>query len=60
MGIEAQEIDKKIFNLILIKVFRPDKFNPVAYDLIKKVLGDECKEGNTLDFKQVVMSCKAK
>lgn len=58
--IEASPIEKKIFNLILIKVFRPDKFNPLAYEIVKTVLGDECREGNTLDFKQVVQSCKAK
>lgn len=58
--IEASPLEKKIFNLILIKIFRPDKFNPVAYDLVKTVLGDECREGNTLDFKAIVNSCKAK
>jgi len=41
--VEASPLEKKIFNLILIKVFRPDKFNPVAYDLVKNVLGDECR-----------------
>ena len=41
--IEATPIQKKIFNLILIKLFRPDKFNPLAYDLAKAVLGDECR-----------------
>jgi hypothetical protein len=44
----------------LIKIFRPDKFNPVAYELVQTVLGEECKEGITLDFKQLVQSCKAK
>lgn len=44
----------------MIKVFRPDKFNPLAYELIKTVLGDECREGNTLDFKYIVQTCKAK
>ncbi len=30
---------KQILNLILMKTFRPDKFNPIAYHLVQTVLG---------------------
>ena len=60
LKIETTPLGKKIFNLILIKTFRPDKFNPVAYELVGAVLGEECQEGITLDFKQVISTCKSK
>ena len=60
MKVETNEIGKKIFNLILIKTFRPDKFNSVAYDLIRSVLGENCHEGTTLDLKHIIQLCKAK
>jgi dynein heavy chain 1 len=37
---EATPFGKKLIDLILIKIFRPDKFNPIAYQLVKTVLGD--------------------
>jgi hypothetical protein len=37
---EASPFGKQLINLILIKVFRPDKFNPIAYQLVKAVLGE--------------------
>jgi hypothetical protein len=43
-----------------MKVFRPDKFNPIAYHLVKKVLGNECSEDYTIDLKSAVLSCKSK
>jgi hypothetical protein len=36
---DMSPIQKKLYVLILIKALRPDKFNPVAYDLVKTVLG---------------------
>ena len=60
MKVDTNGTGKKIFNLILIKTFRPDKFNPVAYDLIRSVLGENCQEGITLDFKHVIQSCNSK
>lgn len=60
MKVDTNELGKKIFSLLLIKVFRPDKFSPVAFELIQFVLGPECSESNTFDFKAVINSCKAK
>lgn len=57
---DASTFGKQIINLILIKIFRPDKFNPIAYHLIKAVLGEECTEDYTIDFKNAILSCKAK
>lgn len=37
---DVSAFGKQLINLILIKIFRPDKFNPIAYHLIKAVLGD--------------------
>lgn len=33
-------IGKKLVRLILMKIFRPDKFTPVGYHLVRTVLGD--------------------
>jgi dynein heavy chain 1, cytosolic len=44
----------------LIKVFRPDKFNPIAFHLVKAVLGEECTEDYTIDFKNAIQSIKSK
>lgn len=41
-------IGKQIVNLILMKTFRPDKFNPIAYHLVQKVLGSECRDDYTI------------
>lgn len=60
LKIQTNALGKKLINLILIKIFRPDKFNPVANDLVVKVLGEECREGNFLDFKDIIKSCKSK
>lgn len=40
LKIETNALGNKMIGLILIKIIRPDKFNPVAYDLVVKVLGD--------------------
>ena len=37
---EVSVLGKQIINLILIKIFRPDKFNPIAFHLVKAVLGE--------------------
>lgn len=60
LKVECNEMTKKFINLILIKIFRPDKFSPVAYETVKEVLGEECKEGLALDLKNVVANCKSK
>jgi dynein heavy chain 1 len=57
---EASPFGKQLINLILIKIFRPDKFNPIAYQLVKVVLGEECREDFTVDFKSVILACKSK
>jgi hypothetical protein len=36
---EVTPLGKQLVNLIIIKIFRPDKFSPVAYSLVKNVLG---------------------
>jgi dynein heavy chain 1 len=41
-------IGKQIVNLILMKVFRPDKFNPIAYQIVQSVLGPECRDDYTI------------
>ncbi len=51
---------KQLISLILIKIFRPDKFNPIAYQLVKVVLGEECREDYTVDFKSAITACKSK
>jgi dynein heavy chain 1 len=53
-------LGKQLINLILIKLFRPDKFSPIAYQLVRLVLGDECTEDYTIDFKSAILSCKSK
>jgi dynein heavy chain 1 len=60
LKVDCNEMTKKFINLILIKIFRPDKFSPVAYETVKEVLGEECKEGLALDLKNVVANCKSK
>lgn len=51
---------KILVNLILMKVFRPDKFNPLAYSLIQTVLGPECRDDYTIDLKNAILSIKSK
>jgi hypothetical protein len=53
-------ISKQIVNLILMKTFRPDKFNPIAYQIVQSVLGPECRDDYTIDLKGAVLSCKSK
>lgn len=43
-----------------MKVFRPDKFNPIAYQIVQSVLGPECRDDYTIELKSAVQSCKAK
>jgi hypothetical protein len=43
-----------------MKVFRPDKFNPIAYSLVQTVLGPECRDDYTIDLKSAVLSIKSK
>lgn len=43
-----------------MKIFRPDKFSPIAYAFFKVVLGDECREDYTIDFKTAITACKSK
>ncbi len=31
-----------------MKLFRPDKFNPIAYQLVQSVLGPECRDDYTI------------
>lgn len=49
-----------IIQCILIKVFRPDKFNIVVHNLLREVLGDKCIDDQTLDIKNVIATVKAK
>lgn len=37
---EVSPFGKQLINLILIKIFRPDKFSPIAFHLIRAVLGE--------------------
>lgn len=53
-------ISKQLVNLILMKTFRPDKFNPIAYQIVQGVLGPECRDDYTIDLKSAVLSCKSK
>ena len=39
---DLSPLGKQLINLILIKIFRPDKFNPIGFHLVKAVLGGEC------------------
>lgn len=57
---DTNDLGKKFVKLLMMKIFRPDKFNPVAYDIVKNVLGDQCNEELTLDLKSVVANCKSK
>lgn len=57
---EVSPLAKQLINLILIKIFRPDKFNPIAFHVVRNVLGEECTEDYTIDFKHAILSCKAK
>lgn len=43
-----------------MKVFRPDKFNPLAFSLIQTVLGPECRDDYTIDLKSAILSIKSK
>ena len=43
-----------------MKIFRPDKFNPLAYHLIQTVLGPECRDDYTIDLKSAILSIKSK
>ena len=43
-----------------MKIFRPDKFNPLAYNLIQTVLGPECRDDYTIDLKSAILSIKSK
>ena len=60
LKVDINPLGENIIKLIIMKIFRPDKFSPAAYKLVKEVLGEECKEGLTLDLKNVVANCKAK
>lgn len=31
-----------------MKLFRPDKFNPIAYQIVQTVLGPECRDDYTI------------
>jgi len=43
-----------------MKTLRPDKFNPIAYQLVQSVLGPECRDDYTIELKSAVHSCKSK
>jgi dynein heavy chain 1 len=60
IGVKASQTERALINCIIMKIFRPDKFNIVSNNLLRIVLGDKCIDDQTLDLKKVITSCKAK